>query len=297
MLLVAPERPAAIENIRRASAEGRFNDSVEPLDPVLDPEELKADILRYVARLDSPVFTVKNFLARLIVDGWMHRFSEGIDEIIGLEKLSGLQGPAFVTASHFNPFDSGILRTLSRLSGRDRLVAVSQGANFRMPGLNGFVLRNIDVIPLLGEPSYMNGPFRDLLQRHLDKGRFILIYPEQSMWFNYRKPRPGKRGAYLFAAQHRLPVIPTFAQLQEYGGESAPGFGNVRVVLHVLDPLYPDPSRTDRENSFVLCRQDYEARVACYERCYGKPLDYSFTPWDIAGWRGNTDSFPICRKK
>lgn len=296
MLLVTPEREQAIENIRRAVAEGRFNDSVEPLDPVLDPEELKADILHYVARLDSPLCKLKNFAARHIVDGWMHRFSEGIDEIVGLEKLVGLQGPAFVTASHFNPFDSGILRTLTRLSGRDRLVAVSQGANFRMPGLNGFVLRNIDVIPLLREPSYMNGPFRDLMQKQLDKGRFILIYPEQSLWFNYRKPRPGKRGAYLFAAQYQVPVIPTFAELREYGGESAPGFRNVRIVLHVLDPLYPDPARTERENSFALCGQDYQARVACYESCYGKKLDYGFEPWDIAGWQYE-DSFPFCRKK
>lgn len=285
MLLVTPERATAIDNIRRAVAEGRFNDSVEPLDPVLDPEVLKADILRYVARLDTPLFRLKNFLARSIVGGWMHRFSDGIDEIVGLEKLSQVQGPAFVTASHFNPFDSGILRTLSRQSGRDRLVAVSQGANFRMPGLNGFVLRNIDVIPLLREPSYMNGPFRELMQRHLDKGRFVLIYPEQSMWFNYRKPRPGRRGAYLFASQFHVPVVPTFSELQTYGGAAAPGFQKVRIVLHVLDPLYPDPAKSDRENSFALCEQDYRARVACYEHCYGKTLDYAFEPWDIAGWR------------
>ena len=39
----------------------------------------------------------------------------------------------------------------------------------------------------------MNGAFRTLMQRNLDRNRFILIYPEQEMWFNYRKPRPGKR--------------------------------------------------------------------------------------------------------
>ena len=59
-----------------------------------------------------------------------------------------------------------------------------------------------------------------------------------------------------------------------------------RKGLHVLDPIFPDPSLSARENSFRMARADYSAKVACYERVYGKPLDYAFTPWDIAGWNG-----------
>ena len=36
-----------------------------------------------------------------------------------------------------------------------------------------------------------------------------------------------------------------------------------------------------------MCEADYQAKVACYEHCYGKALTYDFTPWDIAGWTGD----------
>ncbi len=282
MLLVMPGREQAIENIRRAAAEGRFNDKTEPFDPQWDPEALKADILDYVSKLGTCRYKLKNLAARAIVSSWMRRF--GVGEMAGLENLSALKGPAFLTGNHFNPFDSGIHRKLAQITGRGHLVAISQGTNFVMPGLNGFVLRNIDVIPLVQEPSYMNGAFRTLMLKHLDAGRFILIYPEQEMWFNYRKPRPQKRGAFLFAAEYNVPVVPTFVEMQDLEREVAPGFRDVRTVLHILPPIYPDPSLSARENSFAMCKADYAAKVACYEQCYHRPLTYDFTPWDIAGW-------------
>ena len=282
MLLVMPGREQAIDNIRRAAEEGRFNDKTEPFDPQWDPEALKADILDYVSKLGTCRYKLKNLASRAIVSSWIRRF--GVGEMAGLENLSALKGPAFLTGNHFNPFDSGIHRKLAQITGRGHLVAISQGTNFVMPGLNGFVLRNIDVIPLVQEPSYMNGAFRTLMRKHLDAGRFILIYPEQEMWFNYRKPRPQKRGAFLFAAEYNVPVVPTFVEMQDLEREVAPGFRDVRTVLHVLPPIYPDPSLSARENSFAMCKADYAAKVACYEQCYHRPLTYDFTPWDIAGW-------------
>ncbi len=279
MLLVTPGRAEAIENIKRAALEGRFNDKTEPFDPQWGPEALKANILNYASRLHSLGFKLKNALARAIVDIWVRKWSDPVNEIVGLEKLDALNGgPAFITSNHFNPFDNGVHRRMCKLAGHGRLVAVSQGTNFVMPGLNGFILRNIDVVPIISEPSYMNGEFRRLMQEHLDKNRLILIYPEQEMWFNYRKPRPGKRGAFLFAAQWNVPVVPMFVELKD-----ATSFADVKLVLHILDPIFPDPSKSARENSFLMCEADYQAKKTCYEQCYGKPLVYDFEPSDIAG--------------
>ena len=283
MLLVTPGRELAIENIRRAALEGRFNDKTEPFDPQISPQALKADILGYVSRLNSPVQKLKTAVARAVVDSWVRIWSEPVNKITGIRNLLTVQGPAFLTSNHFNPFDNGVHRTLSRLTGRDRLVAISQGTNFVMPGLNGFVLRNIDVIPLIQEPSYMNGAFRTLMRRNLDRNRFILIYPEQEMWFNYRKPRPGKRGAFLFAAEYGVPVVPTFVEMVDLPEIVAPGFHDVKLIMHVLPPIFPDPERSARENSFLMCQADYDAKVRCYEHCYGRPLTYEFSKEDIAG--------------
>lgn len=286
MLLVTPGRKEAIDNIRKAASEGRFNDKTEPFDPEWDPEALKTDILHYVRRRSSFPFKIKNFIARKIVDSWIWRYSNGVNEIVGMKKLKAVPGPAFVTSNHFNPFDNGFLRTMAKESGHGRLWAISQGTNFVMPGLNGFVLRNIDVIPLISEPSYMNGPFRELMASVLKENRYILIYPEQEMWFNYRKPRPGKRGAYLFAAEYGVPVIPCFVELRELPQLLTPDFHDVKCILHILDPIFPNPSKSARQNSFEMCEADYQAKKAAYESIYGRPLSYDFSPDDIAGWRG-----------
>ena len=284
MLLTPPGREAAIRSIARAAREGRFNDKTEPFDPAMDQEQLREAIRDYVGKMDSPAFKIKNLLARSIAECWRLRYSVPVDKIVGMEKIASLRGSAFLTSNHFNPFDNGVIRTLTRKTGRGRLWAVSQGTNFVMPGLNGFVLRNIDVIPLLQDPSYMAGPFREIMRKVLDQNRFILIYPEQEMWFNYRKPRPGKRGAYLFAAEEGVPVIPLFVEMQDRSRKVAPSWHDVRLVLHVLDPIYPDPARTPRENSLEMCRRDFQAKAAAYETAYHKPLDYDFSPSDIAGW-------------
>lgn len=286
MLLITPGRSDAIRNIRQAAAEGRFNDKTEPFDPQWEPAALKENILDYVGKMRTPGARLKKLAARTVVDYWIWRYSDGVNQIVGLEKLEAVKGPAFLTSNHFNPFDNGIHRSMCRAAGRGRLWAVSQGTNFVMPGLNGFVLRNIDVIPLIPEPSYMSGAFRTLMQETLDSNHFILIYPEQEMWFNYRKPRPGKRGVFLFASQFKVPVVPCFVEMQDLPGMLTPEFHDVKMVLHILDPLYPDPAKTDRENSLALCRADYEAKVHAYEQIYGKPLTYDFSPDDIAGWTG-----------
>ncbi len=286
MLLVTPGREQAIENIRLAAAEGRFNDKTEPFDPQWDREALKQNILGYVDKLDTPLFKLKNMAARAIVDSWRRKWSDGINEIRGMEKLEAIKGPAFLTSNHFNPFDNGIHRRMALDAGRGRLWAISEGTNFVMDGINGFVLRNIDVIPIIGEPSYMNGKFRELMQKQLDAGRFILIYPEQEMWFNYRKPRPGKRGAFLFAAQFNVPLVPCFVEMTDLPQMVAPSFHDVRLTLHILDPIFPDPSLSARENSFCMCEEDYAQKKEAYQRIYGKPLTYDFSPSDIAGWTG-----------
>ena len=117
MLLITPGREQAIENMRLAVSEGRFNDKTEPFDPQWEPEALKADILKYVSKLNTISFKIKNFAARTIVDFWIKRYSDGINEIVGLEKLESIKGAAFVTSNHFNPFDNGIHRTMARKAG------------------------------------------------------------------------------------------------------------------------------------------------------------------------------------
>ena len=114
----------------------------------------------------------------------------------------------------------------------------------------------------------------------------MLIYPEQEMWFNYRKPRPPKRGAYYFAAKCGVPVISCFTEMTELDERDNEQFKKVRYILHVLPPIYPEKGLTVRENSLKMMERDYEQKKRAYESAYGKPLSYEFSKKDIAGFVG-----------
>ena len=123
------------------------------------------------------------------------------------------------------------------------------------------------------------------MKKLLRRGQYVLIYPEQEMWFNYRKPRPLKRGAYYYAARFQVPVISCFVEMVEVQEKENEDFNKVRYVVHILEPIFPEPQKSVRENSVNMMGKDYEQKKQAYEKYYGRKLQYNFEPGDIAGWR------------
>lgn len=259
-------------NIKQKVLEGRFNDKVEPSDPVLSPEQRKAELERILARNKSLSFKLKRFVARRCVEVVMLKYTAHT-KIIGIERIKGLEGPAIVTSNHFSPFESMIIRRISQKMHRGQLRVVSQDTNFLMPGWKGFFLRYTDLIAVSKDRSYMMEHFEVELKKALDGGHFVLIYPEQEMWLNYRKPRPLKRGAYHYASKFNVPVIPCFVQIEEQKGH---------FCLHIGDPIYPEAGKSLKENALAMMQKDMAFKKAAYEKGFGKALDYTFEDWDIA---------------
>ena len=104
------------------------------------------------------------------------------------------------------------------------------------------------------------------------------------MWFNYRKPRPPKRGAYHFAAKLGTPIISCFVEMIDLPQKDTNEFYRVKYRIHILDVLYPSDELTVKENSNMLCEKDYKLKTNAYEGLYGRKLSYKFEPHDIAGW-------------
>jgi 1-acyl-sn-glycerol-3-phosphate acyltransferase len=281
--MIAPDRLAVIANIRQKVAEGSFNDKVEISDPTLDEEGVRKALYRVVKQREGIPYGIKHFIARRIADMLTCRLAKDA-RVEGMENIAGLKGAAIVTSNHFAPFENGMLRIMTSKNGKGHLWAVSQDTNFVMKGWRGFLLRYAGLIPVTRDKGFMTSFFDEMLREQLDKGRYVLIYPEQEMWFNYRKPRPPKRGAYHYAAKFGVPVISCFVEIEDLPSVGADGIGKTRWILHVLKPIFPDPSKTVRENSLAMMEKDYAQKREAYEKAYGKPLDYAFDNWDIAGY-------------
>ena len=120
----------------------------------------------------------------------------------------------------------------------------------------------------------------------LQKGDFILIYPEQSMWWNYRKPKPLKHGAFKMAARNNVPVIPIFITMKDSNIIGEDGFPIKEYYVHIEKPIYPDVTLSEKENVEKMKNEnsvaihirkgaDFEVWKNIYEEFYGIPLEYT----------------------
>ena len=286
-MIVMDKREECIGNIQAAVRAGNFNCKVEPDDPQLTPEQrqqVREEFLAMHPVQGAPTarYRAGNAIAHAILRVGTPLI--GCDsDIVGAKHAAGLER-AIVTSNHFSPIDNTLIRQVVWGTGRSRMPVVAYEENLAMSGLFGFLMHYTDTIPLSMSPSYARHCFEPMLRGELEAGNLVLIYPEQEMWFNYRKPRPCKRGAYLYAARLGVPVLPCFVQLHDTGKSAQPNFVEVAYTVHVMEPIFPDPALSARENSIEMCAADYACKVAAYEAVYGKKLSYRFEVGDIAGW-------------
>jgi len=285
-MIIGDNRIAVIENIKKYAESGEYHHKVELSDPVLSPMEMRQITYNYMKRRHTLSFKAKSAIAvtfAKIATKIINRDTE----IVGLEKIPhGLEG-VLITSNHFGPLENTIIRHLTKKMKRKKLNIISQTTNFAMKGPIGFLMNYANTIPISVEPRYLARDFLSIMKEKLtEKKEAVLLYPEQEMWFNYRKPRPSKNGAYFYAAKLSVPIISCFVEIQDTDKDENNEFKKVKYILHVLGVLYPDKNKTPKENTEELAQLDYDMKKACYEQVYSKPLTYKFESSDIAGFKG-----------
>ena len=143
-------------------------------------------------------------------------------------------------------------------------------------------MRNCNTLPLSSNFATMK-KFVKAVDELLQEGNFVLFYPEQSMWWNYRKPKPLKKGAYTFAVNNQVPVLPCFITMQDSNLLDQDGFPIQEYTIHISKPIYPDASLKHSENVESMRRTNYEIWKEIYEKTYGISLEYTCGPVDENG--------------
>lgn len=285
-MIIGENRKAVIENIKRYAESEQFHNKVEVNDPNLTAEQSRKITDNYIENRNRVLYKFKKCLGVWLAKAATCLINKDT-EIIGLDKIPNDLGGVLITSNHFSPLENTVIRHLTNKLGRKDLGIISQTSNFAMKGLVGYLMNYADTIPISTEPRYLARDFLSLLKERLvDKKHAILLYPEQEMWFNYRKPRPPKDGAYFFASKLNVPIVSCFVEMVDLTEDDTPEFKKVKYILHVLDVLYPDPQKSVRENTEFLSHTDYNLKKNCYESVYGKELTYTFENSDIAGWKG-----------
>jgi len=282
---LAPDRVMVLKKIEQYEREGRFDEDVEndPPAPMLMPDKIE-----YIR--NGPFSRIKAGIAylaaRIFVKRLIAKKQFIVKEIKGIEHFRALDSGAIITCNHFNPFDSfaiqmAYLASKQKKNKRTFYRVIREGNYTNFPGFYGFLMRNCDTLPLSSNLRTMR-KFVRATDKLLQDGHFILIYPEQSLWWNYRKPKPLKSGGFSMAAKNNVPVLPCFITMQDSNVMGKDGFYVQEYTIHISKPIYPDPERSYRENIQFLMDENYAVWKDIYEKEYGLPLTYETEEKDCA---------------
>lgn len=117
--------------------------------------------------------------------------------------------------------------------------------------------------------------FIKAVDKILQKGDYILIFPEQSLWWNYKKPKPLKPGAFKLASRNNVPVLPMFITMEDTDKIGDDGFPIQAYTVNIAEPIYPDKDKNDKENIQWMMEKNFDDWKKIYEDFYKIPLEYS----------------------
>ena len=275
-IVQSKDRLKVLEKIRKLEEKGIFDVDVENDPPTIPLEPDDIDYLKSsrISQLKSKMATK---MAERLVNDLIKENKLIIKEIRGIENLQSVKSGAIITCNHFNPFDSFTVEKVFRIAGQDKykklFKVIREGNYTNFPGLYGFFFRNCDTLPLSSNKRTMM-KFIKAVNVILKRGDFILVYPEQSMWWNYRKPKPLKNGAFNLAARSKVPVIPIFITMEDSDIIGEDGFPIQEYIVNIAKPIYPDCHMNEKNNTEMLRDKNYEVWKNIYEDFYGIPLEY-----------------------
>ena len=262
------ERLEVLDRIRKLENAGgdRYFVDVEndPPGHPLTPDEVDYLQQKWTSKISTRV-------ARLVAVVAQKKYRRDLQmKVVGEENLAALRGGAILTCNHFSIYDSlAVKEVADRIPGRHRLYKVVKGANFFLPGMPGFLMRHCDTFPL-STNFKTTKLLSEAMETVLGRGDLVLIYPEQAMWWNYRKPRPTKPGAFFYAAKFHVPIVPIFVTMHDQDVLDQYGFPKQAYTIHVMPPIYPDENKTLRDNEVSMQEQNRTLCREKYREVYGK---------------------------
>ena len=276
-ILKSKDRLEILKKIEILEKQGKFDIDTEE-DPPTKP--LMAKSIDYLRK--GSYQKIKTALANRVGEKYINNLLKNdkllIKEVKGIENINRVQTGAIITCNHFNPYDCFAIESTYRTSENSKskkLYKVIREGNYtNFPGLYGFFFRNCDTLPLSSSNRTMI-KFMKAVDTILKNGDFILMYPEQSLWWNYKKPKPLKNGAFKLAARNHVPIIPIFITMEDSNIIGEDGFPIQEYTINIEEPIYPSEDLSEGLNAKALKEKNFEIWKNIYEKSYNIPLEYT----------------------
>ena len=269
------DRLQIIEKKKEYEKAKRFNDNVENEPPTipLNPEDV--DYLK-IKKLNKVKTKIANKIAFSYIKKLVKKKKLIIKDVNGFENLLNINTGYILTCNHFNPNDNFALHyVLDKYLKKEKrkFYKVIREGNYSFPGLFGYFFRNCNTLPLSSNFKTME-KFTNAISTILKRKDIILIYPEQSMWWNYPKPRPLKAGAFRFAVKNDVPVVPCFITFNDSNVLDSDGFYVKEYTIHFSKPIYPSKKALTKDEINNMAINNFQVWKSIYEEEYKTPLKY-----------------------
>ena len=99
--------------------------------------------------------------------------------------------------------------------------------------------------------------FNNTINKLLQNGKTVHFYPEGSLWPYYEKIRHFKDGAFRFAVENNIPIIPMVYTFEQCTGILRYIKKKPAIALTILEPIYPDVSLDKFERIKKIKQETY----------------------------------------
>ncbi len=183
-------------------------------------------------------------------------------KIVGRKKLKKhkeiLKNGVVTTCNHVFMWD--YLCVLAAISPRKPYV-ITWETNFEGP--NRKLIRLIGGVPIPTKNLRGMAKFSQTIDGVLKSKKWVHVYPEGSMWHYYSEIRPFKKGAFKYAHQNNVPVLPLAISYRDPKGlHKLFGKKKPMITLTIGDPLMADKSLPKNEAVEKLCKKCHETTKA-----------------------------------
>ncbi len=182
-----------------------------------------------------------------------------LPKVKGRKNLKKIKNAVFVS-NHVFALDCAILDIYALPFKRPYIVADKN--SFSLPIVKP-IIRSLLAVPIPEEI----GPYKNFvksLDRELQHGKSLLIYPEGSLWPYFPQVRPFKNGAFRFAVKNNLPVVPIVLSFRKPNwfyrmlGRRSP-----LITINILPAVYIDKDCNAREEECRVNALVNEKMKAC----------------------------------
>lgn len=174
-------------------------------------------------------------------------------KIEGKENIKNIKTGAVTVSNHVLYLDCAMI---GLACGRKKIFYTTRAESFEIPFVRTLIkhLRAIEIPRGIQEKI----KFRKEVDTLLKQGNLVQIYPEGSMELYCTELRSFKNGAFHFAINNDVPVIPLVIKFREPKGIRKIFKRKKDVTLTVLEPVYGNKTGNIKEDAINLNKEVYE---------------------------------------